>query len=62
MRNATPFVDVNKCFPRDTITEIELTHPLVGSTAAADDDQMKRSFYQKRKIAGRSFISSFSTE
>ena len=45
--NASPFVDVNKCFPRGIITEIELTHPLVGSTAAADNDQMNKKLLSK---------------
>jgi hypothetical protein len=34
--NAIPFVDINKCFPRSSITKKELTYPLVGSTTAAD--------------------------
>ena len=45
--NASPFVDVNRCFPRGVITEIELTHPLVGSTAAEDDDQMNKKLVSK---------------
>jgi hypothetical protein len=45
--NASPFVDVNKCFPRGVITEIELKHPLVGSTAAADNEQMNKKLVSK---------------
>ena len=53
--NASPFVDVNKCFPRGIITEIELTHPLVGSTAAADNDQMNKKLVSKAEDSWKEF-------
>jgi hypothetical protein len=53
--NTTPSVDINKCFPRDVITEIELTHPLVGSTAAEDDDQMNKKLVSKADNSWREF-------
>lgn len=40
--NASPYVDLNECPPRGSIAEIELTHPLVGSTAAANNDQKNK--------------------
>jgi hypothetical protein len=53
--NATPLVDVNMCFPRGVITEIELTHPLLGSTAAADDDQMNKRIVSKAEDSWKEF-------
>jgi hypothetical protein len=53
--NASPFVDVNRCFPRGAITEIELTHPLVGSTAAADNDQMNKKLVSKAEDSWKEF-------
>jgi hypothetical protein len=53
--NASPFVDVNRCFARGVITEIELTHPLVGSTAAADNDQMNRKLVSKAEDSWKEF-------
>ena len=60
--NTSPFVDFNQCFPRGITTEIELTHPLVGSTAVAENYQMNKKLVKQRMIAGRSFIALFSTE
>jgi hypothetical protein len=53
--NATPFVDVNKCFPRGVITEIELTRPLVGSTAAVDNDQINKKLVSKEEDSWKEF-------
>ena len=53
--NASPFVDVNRCFPSGVITEIELTYPLVGSTAAADNDQMNKKLVSKAEDSWKEF-------
>jgi hypothetical protein len=37
------------------ITEIELTHPLVGSTAAADNDQMNKKLVSKAEYSWKEF-------
>jgi hypothetical protein len=50
--NARPFVDINNCFSRGVITEIELTHPLVDSTAAADNDYMNKNLVTKAENSG----------
>jgi uncharacterized protein YeaO (DUF488 family) len=52
--NASPFVDVNRCFPRG-ITEVELTHPVVCSNAAADNDQMNKKLVSKAEYSWKEF-------
>jgi hypothetical protein len=47
--NASLFVDGNDCFPWGVTTEIELTRPLVVSTAAGDNDQMNKKLVYKAK-------------
>jgi hypothetical protein len=52
--NESPFVDVNRCFSRGAITEI--THPLVGSNAAADNDQMNKKLVSKAENGWKEFL------
>jgi hypothetical protein len=54
--NASPFIDVNRCFSRGVITEIEITHPLVGSTAAADKDQMNKNLVSKAENSRKEYL------
>jgi hypothetical protein len=53
--NASPYIDVNKCSPRGSITEIELTHPLVAYTEAEDNDQMNKNLVYHAEESWKEF-------
>jgi hypothetical protein len=53
--NARPYVELNECTPRGSIAEIELTHPLVGSNAAADDDQKNKKLVSQAEDSWKEF-------
>jgi hypothetical protein len=53
--NASPYVDLNECPARGNITEIELTHPLVGSTAAANNDQKNKELVSHAEYSWKEF-------